>query len=100
MPDLGKIVPITGTVVEVAPDVCGDDVMYPRVVIRKEDGTVREFAPVHAFYEMAGLIEANGADTSSFGSARPNAGWRSSTATGAREQSISNAVREYLELID
>jgi len=46
--------------VEVGPDECDvHDVFYPCIVIRKEDGTFQEFAPVRAVYEVAGLIEAN-----------------------------------------
>ena len=99
MTNLGAIVPITGTVVEVAPDVCGDDVMYPRVVIRKEDGSLREFAPVHAVYEVAGLIAANANGHFIFWQ-RPTE-WRLAFCyrhSGARAIDF-DAVREYLEEI-
>jgi hypothetical protein len=98
MPNSGGIVPITGTIVEVAPDVCDvQDVIYPLVVIRKEDGTFQEFAPVHAIYEVAGLIEANAAGHFIFWR-RPNE-WRLAFCyrhNGARAVDF-DAVREYLE---
>jgi len=97
MANLGEIVPITGTVVEVEPDVCGDDAMFPRVVIRKEDGTFREFAPVHAVYEVAGLIEAK-ADGHFIFWKRPTEWWLAFCYRHSNARAVDfDAVREYLE---
>jgi len=98
MPEDCGIVPITGTVVEVAPDECAPrDVIFPLVVIRKEDGTLQRFAPVHAVYEVAGLVEAN-ADGHFIFWRRPTE-WRLAFCyrhNGARAVDF-DAVREYLE---
>jgi hypothetical protein len=59
-----EVVPITGTIVEVGPDENGpSDMTFAHIVIRQEGGGLREFAPVHAFYEVAGLVEAKGTGT-------------------------------------
>lgn len=58
------IVPIVGTVVAVGPvELAPDDTTYRYVVIEKEDGTVRDFAPVHAIPEVSGLVERDAAGT-------------------------------------
>jgi hypothetical protein len=58
------LVPINGTVVEVGPDEAGpEDTTFSHVIIRQEDGRLREFATVYAIYEVAGLIEPNGTGT-------------------------------------
>jgi hypothetical protein len=56
------LIAINGTVEEIGPEEAGvEDTMLSYVVIRKEDGRTRKFAPVRAIYEVAGLVEANGA---------------------------------------
>ena len=58
------LVPINGTVVEVGPDENGlSDVTFAHVLIRQEDGKLREFATVYAIYEVAGLVEPKGTGT-------------------------------------
>ena len=94
------IIPITGTVVDVAPDVNGDDVMYPHVVIRrKADGTLQEFINVYAVFEVAGLIDLNASGHFIF--------WQRAdecrlaffySDTGARAVDYG-VVREYLEAL-
>lgn len=56
------LVAINGTVAEVGPEEAGvHDTTLSYVIIRPEAGPVREFGPVHAIYEIAGLVEAKGA---------------------------------------
>jgi hypothetical protein len=57
---LCEMVPVNGTVVAVGPvELAPYDTTYQYVVIRQEDGTVRDFAPVHAIPEVSGLVERN-----------------------------------------
>ena len=58
------LVPVIGTVVAVGPvELDPYDTTYSYVVIEKEDGTVRDFAMVHAIYEVSGLVERDAAGT-------------------------------------
>lgn len=56
------IIPVIGTVVAVGPvELAPDDTTYSYVVIEKEDGTVRDFAMVHAIHPVSGLVEHDAA---------------------------------------
>jgi hypothetical protein len=58
------LVPVNGTVVEVGPDEAApEDTTFSRVVIRQEDGKLREFVAVRAIYAVAGLVERDGIGT-------------------------------------
>lgn len=58
------MVPVIGTVVEVGPEEAGpEDTTFSHILIRQEDGQLREFAKVHALYEVAGLVEPEGGGT-------------------------------------
>jgi hypothetical protein len=58
------LIPVIGTVVAVGPvELAPYDTTYRYVVIEKEDGTVRDFAMVHAIYEVSGLVERDAAGT-------------------------------------
>ena len=53
-----ELVPVNGTLVAVGPvELDVDDTTYQYVVIRQEDGTVRDFAAVQAIPEVSGLVE-------------------------------------------
>ena len=53
-----ELVPLSGTVVAVGPvELDLYDTTYQYVVIRQEDGTVRDFAAVQAIPEVSGLVE-------------------------------------------
>jgi hypothetical protein len=59
-----ELVPLSGTVVAVGPvELDLYDTTYQYVVIRQEDGTVRDFAAVHAIPEVSGLVERNAGGT-------------------------------------
>jgi hypothetical protein len=84
------LVPVIGTVVAVGPvELALYDTTYSYAVIEKEDGTVRDFAMVHATYEVSGLVERDAVGTFVFWMARTNAVWSSSTATLARATPIA-----------
>jgi hypothetical protein len=52
------MVPVIGTVVEVAPVVLDThDTSYANVVIRREDGGFQEFGDVHAIPELSGFVQ-------------------------------------------
>jgi len=53
------VTPLIGTIVAVGPVELGpdDDTTYQYVVIRKEDGTCRDFAAVHAISALSGLVQ-------------------------------------------
>src|SRR5215471_5785267 len=58
------LVPVIGTVVAVGPEELAPyDTTYSYVVIEKENGTVRNFATVHAIYGVAGLVERDATET-------------------------------------
>jgi hypothetical protein len=53
-----ELVPVNGTLVAVGPvELDVDDTTYQYVVIRQQDGTVRDFAAVQAIPEVSGLVE-------------------------------------------
>jgi hypothetical protein len=58
------MIPVIGTIVAVGPvELADHDTTYRCIVIRKEDGTVRDFAMVHAIPEVSGLVERDAAGT-------------------------------------
>jgi hypothetical protein len=95
-----EMVPINGTVVAVGPvELAPYDTTYQYVVIRQEDGTVRDFAAVQAIPEVSGLVERNAGGTFLFWDG-PD-GCRLSffyRADGARAVDF-DAMREFLETI-
>ena len=95
-----EMVPINGTVVAVGPvELAPYDTTYQYVVIRQEDGTVRDFAAVQAIPELSGLVERNAGGTFLFWDG-PD-GCRLSffyRDDGARAVDF-DAMREFLETI-
>lgn len=58
------MIPIIGIIVAVGPiEFAPEDAIYQYIVIRKEDGTCRDFAAVYAIPALAGLIERDAAGT-------------------------------------
>jgi len=67
------LVPINGTIVEVGPEEAGPrDTTFAHVVIRQEDGGLREFKTVSAIYDVAGLTERDGVGTFVFLNSPPD----------------------------
>jgi hypothetical protein len=92
------MVPVNGTVVEVAPVVLDThDTSYESVVIRKEDGTFQEFEDLHAIPELSGFVQPKASGMFLFLN-RPK-GWRLAffySDDGPRAVDF-DAMREYLE---
>jgi hypothetical protein len=58
------MIPLIGTIVAVGPvELAPYDTTYQYVVIRKEDGTCRDFADVHAIPALSGLMRPDTAGT-------------------------------------
>jgi hypothetical protein len=56
-----ELVPVNGILVEVGFDEAGpEDTTFANIIIRQEDGRLREFEAVRAIYPLAGLVEAKG----------------------------------------
>jgi hypothetical protein len=58
------MIPLIGTIVAVGPvELAPCDTTYQYIVIRKEDGTCRDFAEVHAIPALSGLMQRDAGGT-------------------------------------